>query len=56
MEKLTIKQLKDGLKYEILLSKKLKKELDRIQEEYTKSQLRISQFNINLINKIHFNK
>ena len=43
--KLTIEQLKNGLKYEIDLSRKLKKELIRIENELTKCQKRMVKYN-----------
>jgi hypothetical protein len=46
--KLTKEQLESGLKYEIDLSRKLKKEIKRIEEELTKSQERMVEYNLEL--------
>jgi hypothetical protein len=50
---LTKEQLEKGLKYEIDLSRKLKKELNRIEEELKKCQVRMVQYNSALINIEH---
>ena len=42
---LTKEQLENGLKYEIDLSRKLKKELKRIEEELKKCQERMVDYN-----------
>ena len=42
---LTKEQLENGLKYEIDLSRKLKKELKRIEEELNKCQERMVEYN-----------
>jgi len=42
---LTKEQLEKGLKYEIDLNRKLKKELNRIQEELNKCNDRILKYN-----------
>ncbi len=55
--KLTTEQLENGLKYEIDLSRKLKKELKRIEEELKKCQERMVDYNRVLNNskqKQHF--
>jgi len=46
---LTKERLEKGLKYEIDLSRKLKKELNRIEEELKKCQVRMVQYNSALI-------
>lgn len=43
--KLTKEQLESGLKYEMDLSRKLKKEIKRLEEELMKSQERMVQYN-----------
>ena len=43
--KLTKEQLGSGLKYEMDLSRKLKKEIKRLEEELMKSQERMVQYN-----------
>jgi hypothetical protein len=48
--KLTTEQLENGLKYEIDLSRKLKKELKRIEEELKKCQERMVDYNRELNN------
>lgn len=48
--KLTMEQLENGLKYEIDLSRKLKKELKRIEEELKKCQERMVDYNRELNN------
>jgi hypothetical protein len=50
---LTKEQLEKGLKYEIDLSRKLKKELKRIEEELKKCQVRMVKYNSALINIEH---